>query len=107
MTTPRPVASTEVLPKVVRDLLAARGYVDDESIERFLRPDYDRDLADPFLMTDMDAAVKRILQAAKAKQKVVVYGDYDIDGVTSTTLMLELLAAHGITASSYIPDRFD
>lgn len=100
------VVSTEVLPEVIKQLLEARGYSTPEQIDAFLRPDYDRDLADPFLMTDMNKAVDRILLAAQRNEKVVVYGDYDVDGVSSSTLMLEVLATHGIEAEVYIPDRF-
>lgn len=98
--------STEVLLPAIAALLEARGYRDAEAIDRFLRPVYERDLADPFLMTGMEAAVERIQQAASRGERVVVYGDYDIDGVTSTALMLEVLELQGITASHFIPDRF-
>lgn len=92
---------------IIRNLLKKRGYETDEEIKRFLNPDYSVDLADPFLMNGMDAAVKRILQAIENKEKVAVYGDYDIDGVSSTTLMMEVLESHGLEAFSYIPNRYD
>lgn len=95
------------LPGIIRDLLKKRGYTTAEDIRRFLRPDYTSELADPFLMTGMEAAIDRIEQAIKAKQLVAVYGDYDIDGVTSTTLMMEVLEMHGLKPIAYIPNRYD
>jgi single-stranded-DNA-specific exonuclease len=95
------------IPTLVRDLLSQRGVVDDATIETFLFPSYETGLADPFLMTGMDKAVSRIQQAIKKNQQVAVYGDYDIDGIVSTTLMLEVLQQHGLNPLTYIPDRYD
>ncbi|HUC87069.1 MAG TPA: single-stranded-DNA-specific exonuclease RecJ [Candidatus Saccharimonadales bacterium] len=92
---------------LVRELLSQRGIADDGAIAAFLYPPYETSLADPFLMTDMNKAVKRILQAIKAHEKVAVYGDYDIDGIVSTTLMLEILQQNGLDPITYIPDRYD
>ncbi|TAK88868.1 single-stranded-DNA-specific exonuclease RecJ [Patescibacteria group bacterium] len=100
------MVSTSELPPLVRDLLRKRGIEGEEAIDRFLRPDYHRDLADPFLMTDMTKAVERLQRAIVAGEKVAVYGDYDIDGVSSTALMVEVLEAHGLEPLSYIPDRY-
>ncbi|MBW4062232.1 single-stranded-DNA-specific exonuclease RecJ [Candidatus Saccharibacteria bacterium] len=94
------------VPKLVVDLLRRRGLSDDETL-RFVYPDYARDLHDPFLMSGMREAVARVVQAAAAGERVVVYGDYDIDGMTASAIMIEGLAAQGITATSYIPDRFE
>ena len=99
-------ASSQPVPEVARRVLVRRGLTD-EQIERFVYPDYARDLHDPFLLTDMGAAVKRIVQAAEAGERVVVYGDYDIDGMTASAIMIEGLAALGVVATSYIPDRFE
>jgi len=96
----------KAVPQVVRTLLLQRGLAADQ-IEHFLYPSYELDLHDPFLLTDMDKAVARILEAAKENQRVVVYGDYDIDGITASAVLLEGLAAQGIAATSYIPDRFE
>ncbi len=76
-------------------------------MQRFLKPDYDTHLHDPLSMTDMRACSERILLAAAREEKVVIYGDYDIDGITASAIMIEGLAFHGITATSYIPDRFE
>jgi single-stranded-DNA-specific exonuclease len=95
------------IPELVRDLLRKRGLADPAALVAFLYPAYDTGLADPFLLTDMEAAVSRLLAAIKAKEKVAVYGDYDIDGIVSTTLLLEVLQQHGLEPLTYIPDRYD
>jgi single-stranded-DNA-specific exonuclease len=95
------------LPAVVRDILRGRGMVEAAEIEQFLHPNYEHDLADPFLMTDMNNAVDRIVQAVQKNETVAVYGDYDIDGVVSTALMIEVLEMHGLKPKRYIPDRFE
>lgn len=94
-------------PPLVRDLLRKRGLSDDAAIVDFLQPRYENNLGDPFLMTDMDKAVARITKAVKSGETVAVYGDYDIDGIASTTLMLETLQQLGLKPLSYIPDRYD
>ncbi len=63
------------------------------------------DCGDPFLMQGMEKAVNRILQAVKKKEKIVIYGDYDVDGITSTALLQQVLTALGGVASFYIPER--
>lgn len=95
-----------VIPRVVAGILAARGMAP-EAMETFLYPVYERDLGDPRLLTDMDKAVERILAAAEAHENVVVYGDYDIDGITASAVLIEGLRALGLDARSYIPDRFE
>lgn len=97
----------ETVPTIIRNILAGRGITEEKAVQRFLHPDYDDHLHDPFLMTDMRLAVARILLAAERGDKVVIYGDYDIDGITASAVMIEGLAFHGITATSYIPDRFE
>lgn len=71
-----------------------------------MHPDYEK-LGDPLLLPDMDKAVKRIVQAKKRHEKVVIYGDYDIDGLSATALLLEALEKFGLTVSSFIPSRFE
>ncbi|HEX7260073.1 MAG TPA: DHH family phosphoesterase, partial [Candidatus Saccharimonadia bacterium] len=98
---------TSQLPPLVRELLHVRGLDDDASIQAFLFPNYDTALADPYRMTDMEAAVVRITEAIARREQVAVYGDYDIDGIVSTALMAEVLQLHGLTPLTYIPDRYD
>ncbi|HVE81009.1 MAG TPA: single-stranded-DNA-specific exonuclease RecJ [Candidatus Dormibacteraeota bacterium] len=95
------------LPPVVRALLAKRGYESDEAISAFLNPKYEGNLADPYLMKDMKKAIDRLLVAKKRSETVAVYGDYDIDGVAATALILEVLEANNIDAFAYIPDRYE
>lgn len=91
---------------LVFQILRKRGLSDAE-MEKFLYPDYNRDTHDPYLMTDMALAVDRIVLAAERGEKVAIYGDYDIDGITASAILAEGLAAQGIVARSYIPDRFE
>ena len=86
-------------------ILAARG-IDSDSIATFLLPDYINNY-NPFLLVDVDKAVKRLILAKKNQDKIVIYGDYDIDGLTSTALLLEALIKFGFKdVSSFIPSRF-
>jgi single-stranded-DNA-specific exonuclease len=90
-------------PDIVRKLVTQRG-IPEEQIESFLNPKL-RDLADPFLIPDMQAAVDRILLAVDQNQKVCIYGDYDVDGISSITLMRKILNAYGIEPRTFIPRR--
>ena len=85
-------------------LLLYRGISSPESAERFFSPGLDS-LHDPFLFNDMDRAVSRILVAIDKKEKIVIYGDYDLDGITGTALYVELFKELGHPADSYIPHR--
>ncbi len=92
------------LPPLVRKLLAQRGISGRERAERFLRPRL-ADLGDPFDMKELDLAVERIFRAADAGEHVCIYGDYDVDGVSSVTLLHAILTAYGIRTSYFIPVR--
>ncbi|HEX4661987.1 MAG TPA: single-stranded-DNA-specific exonuclease RecJ [Candidatus Saccharimonadales bacterium] len=87
-------------------LLVARGLSDPRARAAFLTPDYELLRHDPFLLPDMRLAVERIKQARDKQERVVIYGDYDIDGLTATSVLLEAFAAFGITADAFIPNRF-
>lgn len=93
-------------PPVLRQILFNRGYATDAEARAFLKaePDFD---TDPFQMTGMDAAVERIRYALEHSEPIAIYGDYDVDGVTSTALLVDILNALGGTARGYIPNRFD
>lgn len=91
--------------RVSSTLLLQRGVHDFETAKEFFRPDL-KLLHDPFLMKDMDKAVKRILTALEKKEKILVYGDYDVDGTTSVALFYSYLVSIGATAGYYIPDRY-
>lgn len=92
------------LPKILLKLLGQRGVSGAEEIDSFLNPRL-KDLSDPYLLPDMEKAVTRIFEAAERGQKVVVYGDYDVDGVTSVALMRRVLDAYGIEGGIFIPKR--
>lgn len=98
---------TTLASEIVSQILAKRGITGPAQVEAFLNPDYEMHLHDPFLLTDMEPAVERILEAIEKYQIIVIYGDYDIDGITASAVMLETVAALGGKATSYIPDRFE
>jgi single-stranded-DNA-specific exonuclease len=85
-------------------LLANRGFTSSAQVESFLVPSTDK-LLDAFTMRDMDRAVDRVLQAVAARESILVYGDYDVDGITSTSLLTAALAKMGAKVSYFIPDR--
>jgi single-stranded-DNA-specific exonuclease len=87
-------------------ILAARG-LNGKSKAAFLLPDYS-DTSDPFLLNDMDKAVKRIVIAREKQEKIVIYGDYDIDGLTAATLLYDALGSFGFKyVEIFIPNRFE
>ncbi|MFH0881147.1 MAG: single-stranded-DNA-specific exonuclease RecJ, partial [Lentisphaerota bacterium] len=94
------------LPMPMARLLVARGLVELEKIDRFLNPRLS-DLSDPFELKDMDKAVDRILQAIAERQSILIYGDYDVDGITSTALMVNVLSALGGSVTPFLPHRID
>lgn len=84
------LASTLDLPLSVAEMLMGLGYRDMAGIERFLNPRLS-DLSDPFLLPDMEPAARRIQQAILADESIAVYGDYDVDGIVSTALLVQVL----------------
>ena len=86
--------------------LINRGLSDPDEARRFLRPQL-RDLADPLDVPNMAGAVARLLQARRAGEKVLVFGDYDVDGVTSTALLVEVLEEFGWAIDYYLPHRLN
>lgn len=94
------------VPDFVAELLLRRGFVDSGPASAFLHPRL-RDLADPFLLPDMERAVARVLAAVDARQRIVLYGDYDVDGVTSIALLHAVLGALGVVPETFLPDRME
>lgn len=87
------------------EILRARGLVG-EKRDAFLNPSYDAK-HDPFLLPDMKLATDRLVEAHKKQQNIIIYGDYDIDGLTATTLLLDALEGFGFKhVSAFIPNRF-
>ena len=89
---------------IVRQLLLSRG-VAPQDIDRHLTPTLRNFLPDPSLFRDMDTAADRIAQAVLSGEKITIYGDYDVDGATSSALLIRLLRDLGVEAGYYIPDR--
>lgn len=88
-------------------ILAARGLGDPVKRAAFVSPNYDTGRHDPFLLPDMEAAVQRLVVAHEAQEHITIYGDYDIDGLTATTLLLDAFASFGFThVEAFIPNRF-
>ena len=85
-------------------LLANRGIDSAEKVKAFLNKD-EIPLHDPYLLKDMDRAVARVRQAIERKERVCIYGDYDVDGVTSTMILHNYLSGHGVQCEYFIPDR--
>jgi single-stranded-DNA-specific exonuclease len=85
-------------------LLANRGFTTIEQVHDFLEPSMER-LLDAFTMRDMDLAVTRVLRAVDDREQILVYGDYDVDGITSTSLLTATLTALGAKVTYFIPDR--
>lgn len=94
------------VPPLLGRLLARRGIRTAPDADRFLRPRFS-DLSDPFLLPGMHDAVRRIWRAIRGGELIVVYGDYDVDGITSTALMVEVLGALGARVSAYLPSRLE
>jgi single-stranded-DNA-specific exonuclease len=92
------------ISQAVARLLAIRGIDSPEVAQRFLHPSLDH-LHDPFELADMAAAVDRILAAIDRKERIVVHGDYDCDGITSTVILRRALEMFGATVVHFIPDR--
>ena len=87
-------------------ILVNKGITQPNEIELFLHPTR-KDFHDPFLMPDMEKIVDRLLKAMEHKEKIIIYGDYDADGITSITVLKSFLEERGLAVSYYIPNRLD
>src|SRR5450432_1729218 len=101
-----PLASQLKIPPLLAQCLLNRGFSEPMAIESFLRPRL-KNLADPFLLPNMDKAVERLLRARAQNEPLVIFGDYDVDGVTSTALLTEVLRELGWKVDFYLPNRRD
>lgn len=98
----------EKYSELTKTLLENRGIKDPESAEIFLNPSYERDMHDPFLMRDMERACGRIFQAIKEGQRIVVYSDYDADGIPGAVILHDFFKKVGYeNFEVYIPHRYD
>lgn len=94
------------LNDLLATILSNRNIITEEQIKLFLNPTRN-DFYDPFLMTDMEKAVERIIKAIDNQEKVTIYGDYDVDGITSITVLKSFLRDVGLEVLTYIPNRLD
>ena len=94
------------IDKVLAELLVKRGVETFEQARAFFRPSLDG-LHEPFLMKDMDAAVERLHGAIAGGEKILVYGDYDVDGTTAVSLVYSFIRRFTDKVDFYIPDRYD
>jgi single-stranded-DNA-specific exonuclease len=100
----QPNGQPDSFPPILEHLVRQRGLPEGMDLDGYLRPRL-KDLADPFLIPDMQIAVERILHAIDQGQKICIYGDYDVDGVASITLMRKILMAYGLEPRHFIPQR--
>ncbi len=98
------MAQAHGLPLIVTRLLAARG-VGLDSVNGFMNPTLREQMPDPYVLRDMQAAAERIADAIEKGQRVAVFGDYDVDGATSSALLKRFFSALGLPLTVYIPDR--
>lgn len=96
--------SLELHPLVTK-LLFSRGLKTKKDLEKFVFPNYETDSLDPFLFCDMEKVVSRIEKAKNEKEKVVIFGDYDADGITASAILKETMDALEIESSVYIPNK--
>ena len=92
--------------EILAKILVNKSITEKEDIDLFMSPTR-KDFHDPFLMPDMEIVVDRILKAVDNKEKIMIYGDYDADGITSVTVLKSFLEERGLQVSSYIPNRLD
>lgn len=100
------IANEFNVSKLLATILSNKKISKKEDIEKFLSPTRN-DFHDPFLMPDMKIAVDRIIKAIEIKEKIMIYGDYDVDGITSITVLKQFLEDRGIVVDTYIPNRLD
>ena len=93
------------ISRILATLLAQQGIDSTEQAKKFFEPSIE-EIHDPTLLHDMDKAVERIEQAVEKQEQITIYGDYDADGITSTSLMYETLLSIGANVNYYVPNRF-
>jgi single-stranded-DNA-specific exonuclease len=91
--------------EIVANMLVNRGIVDRSAADRFFHPNLDQ-LHDPFLMASMDVALARLVNAIEHQEKIMIYGDYDVDGTTAVSLFYSVLKSFTSNCDYYIPDRY-
>ena len=92
------------ISSLLAGILVNRGITTEEQIQLFLNPKRNN-FHNPFLMPDMEIAVERILKAIENNEKTIIYGDYDVDGITSITVLKQFLKERGLEVGEYTPNR--
>jgi single-stranded-DNA-specific exonuclease len=100
------LSETLGMSSIAAQILFSRGIASFEEVRQFLAPALTA-MADPFLLKDMQVAVERLLLARKNGESVCIYGDYDVDGITGTALLVSFLRQVGFVCNYFIPNRFD
>ena len=98
------IANKFNISELLSTILVNRNIVDDEEIKVFLNPTRN-DFYNPYSLPDMEIAVKRIIKAIENKEKVIIYGDYDVDGITSISVLKKFLDERGLDVGYFIPNR--
>lgn len=101
------VKNTNPKASLLQKLLENRGLHDDTEIERFFHPRPDRDFHDPFLMKGMERAVLRIGEAIEQSERIMIFGDYDVDGITGCAILMRALRLLGANVSYRLPHRIE
>ena len=104
--TPEAEDSLKAFPSIIRQLLFNRGYASDEAARSFLKASVTFDNS-PWQLKGMKKTIDRLVTAIQKKELIVVYGDYDVDGVTATALLVQVLRLVGAEVHEYIPNRFE
>lgn len=100
------IAKKHNISELLTKILVNRGITEDKEIDTFLNPTRN-DFYNPYLMLDMEKAVERIVKAIDSQEKVMIYGDYDVDGITSITVLKKFLDERGLQTGHYIPNRLE
>ncbi len=93
------------LHSLVKQILFSRGLKSEKELQAFIAPDYQTDCLNPFLFCEMEKLIERIRLARDLKEKVIIFGDYDADGITSSAILKETFSELGVDADVYIPDK--
>ena len=94
------------IDRLLATILANRGICKEDEIRKFLEPTRE-DFHDPFLLPDMDIAVDTIIKAIEEKENILIYGDYDVDGITSISVLQKFLEERGMNVANHIPNRLE
>src|SRR6185503_2414311 len=104
--TPQADEALVKFPSILKQIVFNRGLATDAEARAFLKAEPTAN-ADPFQMTGMQATIDRICSALQHNEPIAIYGDYDVDGVTATALLVQALTIFGANVRGYIPNRFD